>query len=388
MNVATKISIDPSQNQEAIRRDFQRDLWCVMGLPFDATTEQATYDHLLECIEKRQKCFLTTPNLNFIVAAQSDPEFRKTVIDSDWVIADGMPIIWAAKALGIPLTERVAGSTVFDRLRNDYRQHDRPLRVVFFGGPDGVASEAFKKITQDDSAMEVVGFYSPGFGTIAEMSPQYVIDQINEAEPDIVLVALGAKRGQQWIDYNQQRLNAPVISHLGAVVNFVAGTVARAPEWMQKAGLEWVWRIWEERSLFKRYLSDGQIFLRLYFRNIRPYRKYMRASSLQPCVDKVETRLDLKPGIENHVVKLVGSFTSRSLAELRSVLTECALKPANLKVDCSGLISGDAAFLGLLMIARKHLSRSGHTLELSNCSPEAEKLLRLNGLTPSLEQRK
>lgn len=386
MNVATKTSIDLNPNEEAIRRDFQRDLWCVMGLPFDATTEEATYNHLLECIEKRQKCFLTTPNLNFVVAAQSDTAFRKTVIDSDWVIADGMPIIWAAKALGVPLTERVAGSSVFDRLRNEYRHHDRPLRVVFFGGPDGVAAEAFKKIAQDDSAMEVVGFYSPGFGTIEEMSPQYVIDQINESEPDIVLVALGAKRGQQWIDYNLQRLEAPVISHLGAVVNFVAGTVARAPEWMQKTGLEWAWRIWEESALFKRYLNDGQRFLLLYFRNIRPYQKHLRSTSVHTSIDDEEPRVNLKLNGENHVIELMGSFTSRRLIELRNALTECALKPANLEVDCSGLTFGDSAFLGLLLIGRKHLSRSGHTLELANCSPEAEKLLRLNGLTPGLEQ--
>lgn len=387
MNVATKISIEPNPNEEAIRRDFQRDLWCVMGLPFDATTEEATYNHLLECVEKRQKCFLTTPNLNFVVAAQSDPEFRKTVIDSDWVIADGMPIIWAAKALGVPLTERVAGSSVFDRLRSEYRRHERPLRVVFFGGPDGVAAEAFKKIATDDSAMEVVGFYSPGFGTIEEMSPQHVIDQINESEPDIVLVALGAKRGQQWIDYNQHRLDAPVISHLGAVVNFVAGTVARAPEWMQKTGLEWAWRIWEESSLFKRYFTDGQKFLQLYFRNIRPYQKHIRASSIRPSTDNEDPRVNLKKIGENYVIELMGCFTSPRLQELRNALTECALRPANLKVDCSRLIFADSAFIGLLLIARKHLSRSGHTIELANRSPEAEKLLRLNGLTPGLEQR-
>lgn len=387
MTAATNIAPQADERRIALERDFQRDVWCVMGLPFDATTEEATYHHLLNCIETRQKCFLTTPNLNFVVAAQSDPAFRKTVIDSDWVIADGMPIIWAAKALGIPLTERVAGSSVFDRLRKEYRQHERPLRVVFFGGPDGVAAEAFKKIALDDSAMEVVGFYSPGFGTIEEMSPQHVIDQINESEPDIVLVALGAKRGQQWIDYNQQRLNAPVISHLGAVVNFVAGTVARAPEWMQKTGLEWVWRIWEERSLFKRYLYDGHIFLRLYFHTILPYRKYLRTRTCHKSIDKEQPHVDLRSSGEDHVIELSGKFTSHSLAELRCALTECALQPANLTIDCSGLQFGDSAFLGLLLIVQKHLSRSGHALQLSNCSTDANKLLELNGLTPKLEQR-
>lgn len=385
MNVATNISIAPYQDEDAIRRDFQRDLWCVMGLPFDATTEQATYDHLLECIEKRQKCFLTTPNLNFVVAAQSDPEFRKTVIDSDWVIADGMPIIWAAKALGIPLTERVAGSSVFDRLRNEYRKHDRPLRVVFFGGPDGVAAEAFKKIAQDDSAMEVVGFYSPGFGTIEEMSPQHVIDQINESEPDIVLVALGAKRGQQWIDYNQQRLNTPVISHLGAVVNFVAGTVARAPEWMQKTGLEWLWRIWEERSLFRRYFTDGLAFLGLYFRNIRPYRKQLTTTSLRNRRDSDHSSISLKHDSDNHEMTLSGDFTYANLNELRCNLIGCVLRPANLKINCSEVKLCDSALLGLLLVAQKHLRRTGHKLELIDCSPKIRKLLELNGLNAHLE---
>jgi len=135
-----------------------------MGLPFDTTTEQGTYYHLLECIEKRRKCFLTTPNLNFFVSAQSEKEFKESVINLDWIIADGKPIIWVTNALGIPLTERVAGSSVFEALHTNYRNHERRLKVVFFGSLDGVAAEAFKQIALDESAMEVVGFCSPGFG--------------------------------------------------------------------------------------------------------------------------------------------------------------------------------------------------------------------------------
>lgn len=380
MTVAARTNITLSQKGAALIKDLKRDLWCVMGLPFDATTEQDTYNHLLECIEKRQRCFLTTPNLNFVVAAQKDASFRQTVIDSDWVIADGMPIIWAAKALGIPLKERVAGSSVFDRLRNEYRQHDRPLRVVFFGGPDGVAAEAFKKIAQDDSAMEVVGFYSPGFGTIEEMSPQYVIDQINESEPDIVLVALGAKRGQQWIEYNRQRLSVPVISHLGAVVNFVAGTVARAPEWMQKTGLEWLWRIWEEHKLLTRYWTDGRKFLISYFKNILPSQIILkRAYSSEHPPSEFRFRSDS----ESLLITIKGRIGAQEfrtqLIELASYMVSCK----NLQIDFSDVTYFDNGVIASLMMTQKHLKSDG-LMFLAGLSKEQIALIKHSGASSLL----
>lgn len=367
-----------AQRRIAIERDFQRDLWCVMGLPFDATTEEETYCYLLNCIETRQRCFLTTPNLNFVVAAKSDPAFQKTVIDSDWVIADGMPIIWAAKALGIPLTERVAGSSVFDRLRDEYREYDRPLRIVFFGGPDGVAAEAFKKIATDDSAMEVVGFYSPGFGTIEQMSPQHVIDQINESEPDIVLIALGAKRGQQWISFNQHRINAPIISHLGAVVNFVAGTVARAPAWMQKTGLEWIWRIWEERSLFERYWLDGRTFLKLYLTHIRPYAKLVAQWKKMEIATAATAKLDLHDGILT--LTLHGDCTEKTLHSLRQTFMRAILEEKDLIIDFADAGMIDSALIARLILVKKHLATSQATVKLANYSREHRKILCFNGV--------
>ena len=364
-------------------RDLKRDLWCVMGLPFDATTEQATYDHLLECIKKRQKCFMTTPNLNFIVAAASDPSFRKTVIDSDWVIADGMPIIWAARALGIPLQERIAGSSVFDRLRNEYRQHERPLRVVFFGGPDGVAAEAFKKIAQDDSAMEVVGFYSPGFGTIEEMSPQHVIDQINESEPDIVLVALGAKRGQQWIDYNQQRLDAPVVSHLGAVVNFVAGTVARAPEWMQKSGLEWLWRIREEHQLLKRYWSDGSKFLISYFKDILPSQRVLKRAHNS---DHPPSEFNFCSESENLFITIKGCINAQEFRSEAIGLASHLVSCKNLQIDFSEVTYFDNGVIASLLMIQKHRKPDG-SMFLSGLSKEQAALIKHSGASALLNSQ-
>ncbi|MEZ5917325.1 MAG: WecB/TagA/CpsF family glycosyltransferase [Parvularculaceae bacterium] len=108
-----------------------------------------------------------------------------------------------------------------------------------------------------NGAVEAAGHLNPGFGDIEQMSADHIIDAITEAKADFVLVALGAAKGECWIEKNRDRLNAPVIAHLGAVVDFAAGAVARAPVWVRKTGLEWAWRIKEDPSLWRRYWQDG-----------------------------------------------------------------------------------------------------------------------------------
>ena len=371
-----------SNRLDNIRRDLNRDVWCVLGLPFDATTESATCEHLLNCIDTRQKCFFTTPNLNFAITASRDQAFRQSVIDSDWVVADGMPLIWVAKKLGIPLKERVAGSSVFEALRQDARRKQRKLRIVFFGGPDGVAAEAFKKIALEDSAMEVVGFFSPGFGSVEEMSPQHVIDQINESEADMVVVALGAKRGQAWIEFNRERLNAPILTHLGAVVNFVAGTVNRAPLWMQKTGLEWAWRIWEERSLMQRYWHDGLAFIRILRESVLPYSRYLANMDARQHTNAVHQVQILEDQIS---IKLQGAYSFNNLDELRtSVIQHLSLgRPFRLK--CSEVSHIDGAFLGLMLLIKRHLAARDQTIQLIDCSPTVQSILAFNRLDSHLD---
>ena len=352
--------------EEAIARDLKRNVWTVMGLPFDCTTEQETTDQLINAMLKEERCFFTTPNLNFAITAQNDSQFRDSVINSDWVVADGMPLIWIAKTLGIPLPERVAGSSVFDRLRREYKNPDRPLRVVFFGGPDGTAAEAFKKIALDNSCMKVVGFYSPGFGSMDEMSDPDVIKQINQTEADLLIVALGAKRGQQWIELNRHKLNVPVISHLGAVINFVAGTVNRAPLWIQRSGLEWLWRIWEETSLFKRYWHDGLAFVKFYFNNIRPHKRIIKKQQKSPSKE-LETRFDQPTS----TLFLSGDASFNQLDMLRDQLIELVSEQRITAIDLSGVGNFDASFAGLLQLVNKHVKAyATNGLKLHNLSKE------------------
>lgn len=363
-----------------IERDLMRNVWTVMGLPFDATTETDTAQHLIDAAIEDEPCFFTTPNLNFAITAMKDDAFYQSVINSDWVVADGMPLIWVARQLGIPLPERVAGSSVFERIHKGYNDSARPLRVIFFGGPDGVASEAFRKIETDSSHLQVVGFYSPGFGSMQEMSATEVIEEINSKHADIILVALGAKRGQEWIERNRHALNAPVISHLGAVINFVAGTVSRAPLWIQKSGLEWLWRIWEEHSLFKRYWHDGMAFLKFYFNNIRPYKRLLGKQQNRPAC-ALDTTFDQTTG----TLFINGDARFNQLEKLRLQMIELVTEQRIKAIDFTGVETFDASFTGLLQLVNKHVKAyAAEGLKLDNLSTEHQAILKYLSLSQKL----
>jgi N-acetylglucosaminyldiphosphoundecaprenol N-acetyl-beta-D-mannosaminyltransferase len=222
--------------------DFYRDVYCILGLPFDAVSLDEAVDKVRVAAESKKRLFLSTPNLNFLITSQTDAAFRNSVIHSDLSVADGMPIVWLAQLLGVPIRERVAGASVFQALMLPARTATGPdektstVRVFFFGGPTGVAQAAHEKINRlaqldglQGCGVTSVGYASPGFGTVEDMSTPAIIQQINASQADFLVVALGAAKGQAWIEHNRAALTVPVLSHLGAVVNFVAGKIERAP---------------------------------------------------------------------------------------------------------------------------------------------------------------
>jgi N-acetylglucosaminyldiphosphoundecaprenol N-acetyl-beta-D-mannosaminyltransferase len=291
-----------------------RKKYSLMGLPFDAVSLNEAGKIVSKSIEQRTRCFLSTPNLNFTIMAQDDPDFYNSVIQSDLVVADGMPLIWVAKLLDLPIYERVAGSDLFAFLSEQPRE--KKIRVFFFGGETGIAEKAHHELNRTSPGMESCGFYDPGFVTIEEMSTDSVIEHINACEPDFIVVALGAKKGQRWIMHNRNKLNAPVISHLGAVINFVAGSVQRAPAKWQRFGLEWVWRIKQEPKLYKRYLSDGLRFLKMLVTQTLPLVFYSKKLLNKTDTSNGHVLADTLPPREKFIVSLKGSIASEQMNDL------------------------------------------------------------------------
>jgi N-acetylglucosaminyldiphosphoundecaprenol N-acetyl-beta-D-mannosaminyltransferase len=276
-----------------------------------------------------------------------------------------------ARLLGIPIRERVTGSGIFETLRGDPA---RRISVYLFGGPTGVAEKACQQLTTEAAGMICAGHECPGFGSIAEMSNESTIARINASGADFLVVALGAKKGQDWIMRNHARITVPVISHLGAVVNFVAGTVRRAPVWLQRSGLEWLWRIREEPGLWRRYFRDGLALLFLLATRAVPYAWYLRRH--KPDTDQLASANVevLEEGL-NCIVHLRGAWTRQNIAPLRDGLSRAVLAGKDVKLQMGEVSYVDSAFMGLIMLLHGHLTQHGRRLLLFSPQPSVRRVI-------------
>jgi N-acetylglucosaminyldiphosphoundecaprenol N-acetyl-beta-D-mannosaminyltransferase len=351
--------------------DFNRDVYCVLGLPFDAMTLSETLNRLRRAVADREQCFLSTPNVSFVIGCLEDSEFRLSVINSDLSVSDGMPFVWVACLLGIPIRERVAGSDVFDALRKDA---DHSMSVYFFGGPHGVAESACHQLNANITGMNCVGHECPGFGSITEMSNESVLARINDSGADFLIVALGANKGQAWITRNRERIAVPIISHLGAVVNFVAGTVRRAPIWMRRYGLEWLWRIKEEPGLWRRYLRDGLAFSSLLLTRVIPYFWYARCH--KPDASQLaNANAEWQEEEQNCTIRLRGAWTRENIEPLRDYFSRSALSRKDVRLEMKDVGYVDSAFIAVAMLLHGHQIRHGRQLLIVSPQPSVRRII-------------
>jgi N-acetylglucosaminyldiphosphoundecaprenol N-acetyl-beta-D-mannosaminyltransferase len=235
--------------------------------------------------------------------------------------------------------------------------------VYFFGGPAGVAEAAAQRINAEAAGMRCVGYECPGFGSIEEMSGDSVIKRINASGADFLVVALGARKGQAWIERNRSRLATPVISHLGAVINFVAGSVQRAPRWMQRSGLEWLWRIKEEPALWRRYWHDGRALLYLLGTRIVPFAIRTRDKSAGGR-NASGAQVHVVRRAETIEVRLTGMFAHPDLGGLRESFRTIAAGRQDVLLDLGQVSQVDSAFVGLVVLLAGDRSRQGARLDI------------------------
>jgi N-acetylglucosaminyldiphosphoundecaprenol N-acetyl-beta-D-mannosaminyltransferase len=358
--------------------DFTRDVVCVLGLPFDVISLEQVEARVRSARTSRAPLLLATANLNFIVAARSNAQFRQAIIHSQLNLADGMPIVWVAKLLRVPLRVRVAGSSLFERLQQ--ASSETALNVFFFGAPDGVAEQACHRVNASRGGVCCVGYESPGFGTVESMSSDDQIRRINEAKPDFLVVALGAEKGLAWIERNFAKLEAPVVSHLGAVVGMAAGHIRRAPPRWQRWGLEWLWRIKEEPSLWRRYWSDAKVFSRLLVGSVLPlwwHQVFEGASARSSGVRA--TGLTQGGAFHLRLSRVSAGEEgdeAQSLSSLRAELASAAASGLPVVVEAQDLVHIDGRVLGLLMLLYGHLRDRSMSFSIQGVSPRLRRQFR------------
>jgi N-acetylglucosaminyldiphosphoundecaprenol N-acetyl-beta-D-mannosaminyltransferase len=344
-----------------------------LGLVFDPLSLDEAVDLVRRAVRENHRLMFATPNVNFAASAASNPDFRKAVLACDLQLIDGMPLVWAGRLLGLPIPERVAGSSLFEALQASKERP--PLRVFFFGGDAGVAQAASGALDRTPSGLCSAGYLDPGRGSIEEMSSDALIDAINAAKADFLCVALGAVKGHMWIARNAGRLNVPVISHLGAVVNFVAGRLSRAPRWMQRTGLEWVWRILREPQLARRYRQDGVWLLRASFGQLLPaWLDLVRARpEISGCSWEIHS---IDKG--SQTLRIAGHLNRSALLhndELRQLKPDRGLP---LHIDLKDLDRIDSAGVAWLLRCC-YCVREGSSLRISGLNAEVSRSLRRFG---------
>jgi N-acetylglucosaminyldiphosphoundecaprenol N-acetyl-beta-D-mannosaminyltransferase len=226
----------------------------LLGMRVASCSEGELLDEIFAALERRQGGWLVTANLDFLRRYDRDQRMRALYAEADLRVADGMPLVWAALLQGTPLPERIAGSSLVRPFAQRASQQGR--RLYFLGGAEGTAEATARLLTEAYPGLKVAGHSSPWLPTEPDDEAVEPTRQaLTEARPDLVLVALGSPK-QEWLINKLRRcLPACWFVGVGMSFSFATGQMRRAPEWMQRSGLEWVHRLASEpRRLGKRYL--------------------------------------------------------------------------------------------------------------------------------------
>lgn len=235
--------------------------------------DNLTMDQMVERIDRMVQNgtgqYVVTPNVDHIVRLEKDMLFREIYEQADLVAVDGTPLIWISKLLKTPIVEKVSGSDLFPKVCEMAAR--RGYRVYLLGAAEGVAAKASVNLQRKYPGLQIVGTFSPPFGFEKDAEEvQSICRMVREAHPDILALGLGAPKQEKFFYQNRGQLQVPVALHVGAALDFEAGTIRRAPVWMSRIGLEWLYRLIKEpKRLAKRYLIDDMAIFKIYWK----YRK-------------------------------------------------------------------------------------------------------------------
>ncbi len=239
----------------------------IAGTGFDDVTMPETVECILAMVRKGTRpAMVCTGNLDHLVLLNKDADFRAIYDKANLVLADGWPVIYLSKKSakennGRVLSERVTGSDLFWELGR--ASEVTGLRLFFLGGLPGAADAAALKLAERFPGVVVCGTYCPPKETFDTPGEQVrIAEAIRTAAPDVLLVGLGAPKQEKWIMAHKDHLGVPVCIGVGGSFEMAAGVVKRAPVWLQKIGLEWLFRLSQDPSrLAARYLLKDLPFL-------------------------------------------------------------------------------------------------------------------------------
>jgi N-acetylglucosaminyldiphosphoundecaprenol N-acetyl-beta-D-mannosaminyltransferase len=237
----------------------------LLGLCFDTVSMESAVARCLElCRVPRTPHVVITVNASHLCMMRRDPELAQACRAGHLTVADGMSVVWALRACGQPVPERVAGVDLMARLLTAAGEHR--LRVYFLGARREVVTALVERIQAQHPGLEIAGFRDGYFGSHDHLG---IVEEIRASGAHMLFVGMPSPFKETWCERHRERLEVPIIMGVGGSFDVLAGFIKRAPRWAQSLGLEWFWRLlMEPRKLWKRYLTTNSEFIWLASREI------------------------------------------------------------------------------------------------------------------------
>jgi len=245
----------------------------ILGVRVSAVNIEMAVGELCTWISSRTPNYVCVANVHTVTESQRDQRLRQINNRAGMVTPDGMPLVWVSRLQGYRNVSRVYGPALL--LAACERSLKTGWSHYFYGGAPGVAEKLAANLLKRFPGLKVAGLESPPFRSLSPEEDQNVIERVNAARPDILWIGLGAPKQEYWMAEHIGRINAPVMIGIGAAFDFHAGVKKQAPRWMQRCGLEWLYRLASEpRRLWRRYLYNNPLFLWLVLLQLLKIRKF------------------------------------------------------------------------------------------------------------------
>ncbi len=234
----------------------------VLGVGVSAVNLRSAVDTAMAWIDRRERHYVTLTGVHGVIEARDDPAFRRTLNGAGLTLPDGMPLVWLSWLAGRSQVTRVYGPDLTLALSEAMARAGKS--AFYYGGVPGVAERLAATLARRFPGLVTAGVYCPPFRALTPAEEADVAARINGSRADVVWVGLSTPKQERWMSLMRDRLDAPVLIGVGAAFDFLSGRVRQAPRWMQRSGLEWLYRLGQEpRRLWRRYLRNNPRFVYL-----------------------------------------------------------------------------------------------------------------------------
>ena len=230
----------------------------VLSIPIDTLSWDKALDTVLQWSSRRESRYVCICNVHSVVTATQDAEFSRVLNEADMATPDGAPIAWMLRRLGQTDQQRINGPDLMWRYCEQAQSRAEP--IFFYGGTEQTLTLLKEKLLATFPNIIVAGMMSPPYRVLSEEEDAAIVAEINASNAGVVFVSLGCPKQELWMAAHRGRINSVMIG-VGAAFNYHAGTISRAPQWMQDYYLEWLFRLAAEpRRLWRRYLVTNTLF--------------------------------------------------------------------------------------------------------------------------------